>query len=213
MSVQTETPTALADPPGAPARAARGGIVPFRLSVEQFLKMIDAGILTDRDRVELLGGVLAAKMVKHNPHNFAVGSLAAALRQLLPEGWFVSEEKSVVLGQRWRPEPDIAVVRGPLDRFRQQSPQADDLTMLVEVAESSYAKDRGVKWRHYASCGVASYWIVNLETRTIEVYGDPAGEGREARYRASRSFGPDDEIPVTIDGREVGRVAARDVLP
>jgi Uma2 family endonuclease len=206
MSVSTEAPT-------AQAKASRGGIVPFRLTVEQFLKMIDTGILSDRDRVELLGGILVTKMVKHTPHNFASRGLSEALRRLLPADWLISEEKSLVLGPHWRLEPDIAVIRGPNDRYRGRDPQADDIAMVVEVADSSYAKDRGAKWRRYAACRIASYWIVNIPARVVEVHGDPAGEGREAQYRASRSFGPEEEIPVTIDGREVGRVAARDVLP
>ncbi len=184
MSVPIETPTALVEPPTTPAKAARGGIVPFRLTVEQFLKMIDAGILTDRDRVELLGGVLVRKIVKHPPHNFASRGLSEALRRLLPANWLISEEKAVVLGPRWRPEPDIAVIRGSNERYRSHDPQAGDIAMVIEVADSSYAKDRGVKWRGYAASGVASTWIVNIAARVVEVYTDPSGEGRDAQYRA-----------------------------
>ena len=85
--------------------------------------------------------------------------------------------------------------------------------MVIEVADSSYAKDRGAKWRRYAACGIASYWIVNIPARDDRGLRRPGRRGRGGEYRASRSFGPEDEIPVTIDGREVGRVAARDILP
>jgi Uma2 family endonuclease len=209
MSPSTGAPAA----PTAPAKPSRGGIVPFRLTVGQFLRMIDAGILTDRDRVELLGGILVAKMVKHTPHNFASRGLSEALRRLIPADWLISEEKAIILGPHWRPEPDLAVIRGPNERYRAQDPQAGDIAMIVEVADSTYAKDRGVKWRRYAACGVAVYWIVNIPARIVEVYTDPAGRGRSASYRGARSYGPGDEIPVTIDGREVGRIAARDILP
>lgn len=209
--VSTQAPSALAEPP--PAKAARGGIVPFRLTVEQFLGMIDAGILTDRDRVELLGGILVRKMTKHDPHDFAVDNLSAILGRLLPDDWIVRQEKSIVLGKHWRPEPDIAVVRGPRERYRGQAPRVEDIGMLVEVADASYAADRGVKRRRYAACKVASYWIVNIPGRAIEVHAGPDGEGASAGYRDWKSFGPEDEVPVAIDGREVGRVAARDVLP
>ncbi len=209
MSISTGAPAVSI----APAKASRGGIVPFRLTVEQFLKMIDAGIFSDGSHVELLGGILVNKMTKHDPHDFAVDNLSAILGRLLPDGWIARQEKSVVLGKHWRPEPDIAVARGPRERYRGQAPQAEDLALVVEVADSSYAADRGAKWRRYAACRVPAYWIVNIDARSIEVYTDPVGEGRDAQYRASRSFGIDDEIPVTIDGREVGRVAARDILP
>jgi Uma2 family endonuclease len=206
MSIPTESPDLT-------ARPSRDGVILYRLDVEQYLKMIGAGVFREGDHVELLGGILVDKMTKYERHNFAVEGLAEALRGLLPSDWAVREEKSVVLGDRWRPEPDVAVVLGPRVRYRSESPRAEDILMLAEVADSSYRVDRGAKWRRYASCGVPSYWIVNIDAATIEIHGDPAGEGRSAEYRESRSFGPDDEIPVTIDGREVGRVAAREILP
>lgn len=213
MSVPAETPTALAKPPGTPAKAGRGGIVPYRLTVEQFLKMIGAGILTERDRVELLGGVLVAKMTKNDPHNFASRGLIEGLRRMLPAEWLISAESSVVLGPHWRPEPDIAVIRGPNERYRVRGPQAEDIAILIEVSDSSYDQDRGVKWRHYAASRVASYWIVNIRGAAVEVYTDPAGRGRSASYRGAKSYGPAEEIPVMIEGREVGRISARDILP
>src|SRR5258708_16857197 len=91
---------------------ATAAITPYRLTVGQFETMIAAGVFPDRARVELLGGVLVERMTKNNPHNFAVGELADALRRLLPPGFFVAEEKSVTLGRRSRPEPDAGVVRG-----------------------------------------------------------------------------------------------------
>ena len=76
MLTQTQTAIPTAPPPGArPATAS--GVVPYRLTVRQFEKMIDAGIFRDEDHVELLGGLLVDKMVKHPPHNVAVGNLAA----------------------------------------------------------------------------------------------------------------------------------------
>jgi Uma2 family endonuclease len=197
----------------APAEALKTGIRPYRLTVEQYLKMIDAGIFREGHRVELLGGMLVAQMTKHESHNFSVRSLGYLVRGLVPADWLVSEEKSVVIGKRWRPEPDIAVIRGPNDRYRAEAPKAEDIAMLAEIADSSYATDRGMKWRRYAACGVPSYWIVNIPGRVVEVYGDPADEGGSFRYRDAKLFGLEDEIPLVIDGREVGRIAVRDLLP
>ena len=117
MSTQTQTaiPTA---PPAVPPPATASGVVPYRLTVRQFEKMIDAGVFRDEDHVELLGGLLVDKMVKHPPHNVAVGSLAALFRVLLGPGWFVNEEKSIQLGRWSRPEPDVAVIRGRLKDYR-----------------------------------------------------------------------------------------------
>src|SRR5438128_4021395 len=89
------------------------GVVPYRLTVRQFEKMIDAGVFRDEDHVELLGGILVDKMKKFEPHNFGVGKLGDILRDIIKPDWIVREEKPVILGRFWNPEPDLAVVRGP----------------------------------------------------------------------------------------------------
>ena len=152
-------------------------------------------------------------MTKNDPHDFVVGRLGNALRVSLAVGFIVREEKSLRLGRRWRPEPDLAVVRGRWEDFSASAPQAPDVALLVEVADTTYAKDRGVKWRRYAAAGIPAYWIVNLLKRQIEVFGNPAERGMAASYRDAASYGPEAVLPVVIDGREVGRFAVRDLLP
>jgi len=175
--------------------------------------MIGAGVFPDGVRVELLGGVLVCKMTKNDPHDFCVGELGSLLSRLLEPSWVAREEKSVVLGKFWRPEPDVAIVRGPRDRYRSAAPRIADLGLLIEVADVSYAKDRGLKWRRHASVGVGHYWIVNLKQKRIEVYGQPEGRGKAAGFKEVALYGPEDEVPVILEGQERGRIAVRDVLP
>jgi len=194
-------------------RATEAAWKPYRLSARQFLAMIDAGIFPEGAHVELLGGVLVEQMTKNNAHDFTVSRLGRLLARVLPEPWFAREEKSITLGRSWRPEPDLVVLRGPDDNYRDRSPTAKDIGFLVEVSASSAALDRGPKLRRYAAAGIPVYWIVHLSKRQVEVYRDPSGRGRSAGYRRADTFGIDAEAPVEIDGREVGRVAVRDVLP
>ena len=189
------------------------GVRRYRLTVRQYLSMIGADILPDRAHVELLGGTLVEKMTKYPPRNIIVGRLDRMFGRILPESWFVSEEKPVKLGRFWYPEPDIAVVRGPDELYEKRAPGAADLGLLVEAADSSYAIDRGTKWRSYASARVAVYWIVNIQQRKIEVYANPSGRGRAASYRQATMFGESDAVPVILDGREIGRISVGDILP
>jgi Uma2 family endonuclease len=212
MSKETQTAIPTAVSPGAQPQTGGSGLVPYRLTVRQFEKMIDAGIFRDDDHVELLGGLLVDKWVKKDPHNFSVGELGEFFRDILKGDWVVREEKSVVLGLFWRPEPDIAIARGPRARYRLKGPRRADLSMLVEVADSSYAKDRGAKWRKYAAVGVSVYWIVNLPLRQIEVYSAPAGRGQSAGYRDIKIYGADEEVPLIVEGRELGRIKVSEVL-
>ncbi len=197
----------------AEVHASGTGPVPYRLSVEQFERMLAAGVVPAGRRVELLGGIVSEIMTKHPPHSFAVMMLARQIEPLLPDPWFLMEEKAVRLGRRWRPEPDLAIVRGPIDRYASTYPGRADLAMLIEVADSSYALDRGAKWRRYAASGVAGYWIVHLPGRKVEVYSDPIGRGRAAAYRAAVTYDESAAIPLVIEGAVHGHVAVRDILP
>lgn len=123
------------------------------------------------------------------------------------------EEKYLSLGRHWIPRPDALVIRGSLNQYRERMPEAKDSGLIVEVSDSTYATDRGLKWRRYAAVGIPVYWIVNLEKRVVEVYGSPSGRGKAAKYGDAMMFGPDDAVPVVLDGREVGRIAAKDLLP
>jgi Uma2 family endonuclease len=186
---------------------------PYRLTVRQFLGMVDAGIFPHDAHVELLGGLLIQMMTKGDPHDATLDAIAGELRRLTPDDWLLREDKSLRLGPRSRPEPDVTVVRGPRRQFYKRSPHARETALVVEVAESSYAYDRGEKWRAYAAARIPIYWIVNLEKHQIEVYTNPSGRGKNASYRETATFGADTVVPFEIDGRVVGRIAVNDVLP
>jgi Uma2 family endonuclease len=189
------------------------GWKPYRLPVNQFLKMVDAGIFPHDAHVELLGGILIQMMTKGDPHDFTLGAIGEALRAITPEGWILREDKSLQLGRYSRPEPDVAIVRGPRRQYSQRTPHARETALVVEVAQSTYPFDRGEKWRAYAASRIPIYWIVNLDKSRIEVYRAPAGRGKTASYHQAEIFEAHAEIPVVIEGHDVGRVVVRDVLP
>jgi Uma2 family endonuclease len=81
--------------------------------------------------------------------------------------------------------------------------------VIIAVADSSLARDQGRKWVAYARGGILVYWIVNLVDDQVEVYSDPGPDG----YRSSQSVKRGQDVPVVIDGVELGRIAVADVLP
>jgi Uma2 family endonuclease len=183
------------------------------ITVEHYLAMILDGTIAPDARLELLDGRLVEQMTKYPPHNFTSRELSLLLRAIVPAPWLVSEEKSLALGRFWRPEPDLAVIKGPNDRYRTSDPKAEDVILLIEVADSTYATDRGEKWRAYAAARIPIYWIVNINQQQIEVYREPTGRGKNAAYRVTEIFGIEAEIPVVIDGRDVGRIVVKEILP
>jgi Uma2 family endonuclease len=81
------------------------------------------------------------------------------------------------------PEPDVAVV--PLGDYDTAHP--NEAYLIIEVAESSLAQDRGTKQRIYAASSVPEYWIVNVRERCIEVYRDPQGDTYLTRGKVPHS--------------------------
>ena len=80
------------------------------------------------------------------------------------------------------------------------------------MAESSLAWDR-TKLTRYAWSGIPVAWIVNLSDQTVEVHSAPSGPSGAAGYGDMKVYVDVDEIPVTLDGREAGRFAVREILP
>jgi Uma2 family endonuclease len=183
----------------------------FRMTPRQFRKAAEAGVFGEH-KVELLGG-LPCVMTPNPPHDFAVRRLGDALERIATApAWVLNEEKTPRVG-RWRPLPDLSIARGPDDAYRHQLPAAADIALIVEVADTTYAKDRGPKYRRYAAAGIPAYWIVDLNRRQVEVHADPIGRGKGASYRSCAVVPEGGDAPVVLDGRDVGRVAVRDVLP
>jgi Uma2 family endonuclease len=195
-------------PPLAPASAHTGGFRPFPISVDLYERMIAAGVFRG-ERLFLWQGQLVEKMPKYPPHNLAMMALNTALVRLLPAGWHVRPEIPLRLDDRSMPEPDLASGRGNIRDFAGRQATPRDLAIVIEVADSSVATDAGEKLAGYAAAGVPVYWVVDIPGRIVRLYSEPDGPS----YRSRRDYGPDEEIPVILDGVEVGRIAVRDVLP
>jgi len=184
----------------------------WRLSVEQYHEMINTGILTDDDPVELLEGWLIPKMPKKPPHRVTKQLTRDALARLLPPGWYVEEQEPVTTEDS-EPEPDIAVIRGEPRDYLEHHPGPDGIALVIEVSDTTLRRDRGLKKRIYARAGIQVYWIINLPENQIEVYTEPTGEAEEPDYQRRQDYFPDDEIPVVIEGNGAGCLLAREVLP
>jgi Uma2 family endonuclease len=184
----------------------------FRLSVSQYRQMIKHGILAEDDPVELLEGYLVQKMPKNRAHSHSTQATRDAVAAALPASWFIDVQEPFETEDS-EPEPDLSVIRGDRKKFARKLPRAKDLGMLVEVSDSSLKRDRGFKKRLYAAARVAIYWIVNLRDRQVEVYTLPSGPGKKPDYRRRYDYAANEEVPLVLDGVEVGRLAVKDILP
>jgi Uma2 family endonuclease len=183
----------------------------YHMTPRQFRKAIDAGVFGE-NHVELLGG-LPFIMSGNPPHIVATASVREQLQAVAPRPrWFANQEHRLALGL-WRPLADGIILRGPLSTYATRLARADDVMLLVEVSDTTYAKDSGPKLRKYATHRIPVYWIVDLNRRLVEVYTQPFGRGKQAGYGRCAIYREGDRIPVELDGQEVGQVAVSDLLP
>jgi Putative restriction endonuclease len=94
-------------------------------------------------------------------------------------------------------------------RLQPAPPGPADVGQVVEIADSSLAGDRKYATELYGPARIPVYWIVNLVNRQVEVYSDPGPRG----YRSTEVFKEEQSVPVVIGGREVDRIAVKDLLP
>jgi Uma2 family endonuclease len=193
-------------------RSTGSRLAPYRFTVRQFEAMIDAGVFPEGADVELIAGV-PVPVAKSEPHNFAQGALGDILQPLTPDGYHYRQDLSARTTRYWRPEPDVAIVRDSRRDYTRQTPNLNRFAVLIEVADTSYGKDGTWKWCRYAASKVPVYGILNLNDRRLEVFTNPVGRGKSARYEVEATYGPNDEVPVIVDGAEVGRFRVGDVLP
>ena len=179
----------------------------YRFDIPAFDRLCAAGTFGDR-KVELLNGFLIM-MTSGPPHDLAVTAMGEALRERLgKDDWTVREEKPIALSRRWKPLPDLAVVRGPRSTYAHRTPEVTDVALLVEVADTTYPKDSGIKRRAYARHGVPAYWIVDINRRAVEVYAlDDDGLSLKATYTEHEA------IPLRLYGRDFGTIDAADLFP
>jgi Uma2 family endonuclease len=154
-----------------------------RWTTERFKLAAQAGCFHDM-KVELVGGRLV-EMTESPEHRTTVENIVERFAEVFAkEHWYVARESSVEFDD-WTPLPDIAVCRGPRKpTYTHRAPRPGDIALLVEVSHSTYRYDRRVKLPRYAKAGVPLVWIVNLESRTIEVFSEPRGN----RYLSRKVF-------------------------
>ena len=186
-------------------------LVMRRFSVDEYHQMIRTGILSEDEPVELIEGWIVIKMPRTPKHDLALEKSDVAIRGCLPAGWRIRIQCAVTTDDS-EPEPDISLVRGPLPSGTASHPQAGEIALLVEVAESSLDHDRTVKGRTFARAAIPVYWIINLRDRQVEVYTDPSGPDLQPAYRTRRDYGESDAVPLVLDGHEIARIPVRDLL-
>ncbi|AFY75680.1 MAG: Uma2 family endonuclease [Hydrococcus sp. C42_A2020_068] len=141
-------------------------------TIDEYHRMIAAGILTDR-RVELLKGEIVEMPPEGESHAYFSTEAAEYLIRLLGDRAMVRASKPITLPNDSEPEPDLAIVQRLGREYLEHHPYPENIFWLIEYSDSSLEKDLETKSKVYAEANILEYWVVNLKKRQLIVFRDP----------------------------------------
>lgn len=146
-----------------------------RLTIRDYHRMGEAGILHEDSRVELIEGEIIDMAPIGSSHSGTVLHLSTLLTRAAGERAIVSVQSPIVLGEHSEPEPNIALLQPRQDFYKSSHPRSEDVLLVVEVAESSLRYDREIKIPLYFRYGIPEVWLVDLANNQLIMFRRPEG--------------------------------------
>lgn len=148
-----------------------------RFTVEDFHRMVGAGILKAEDRVELVEGELVEMTPIGPDHAVTVLRLNTTFSARAGSRALVNVRNPLRLGPQIEVYPDIVLLRPPIEQYAGIIPGPRHVFLVIEVSDTALEYDRGRKLALYARASIPEVWIVDLEHAQIEVFTNPSPEG------------------------------------
>jgi Uma2 family endonuclease len=177
----------------------------WQFSVSDYHRMLESGILSEDDRVELIDGEVREMSPINSWHSSMVNRLAQLLIELLQRRASISIQNPLILDDYTEPQPDLILLKWRDDYYAEQLPVAQDALVVIEVADTTLQYDRQQKLPRYAAAGIPEVWIVDAPSETIEQYLSPQGN----EYREMKIIARDGRLVcraiagLEIDGVEI----------
>jgi Uma2 family endonuclease len=147
-----------------------------RLTVEEYFRMAEVGLLAPDARVELIEGEIIDMAPVGTQHAGLMGDLVLRIARDLGDRVCVWDQATLPLGKSSAPQPDIALLKYRKDRYKSRYPSPDDVLLVVEVSQSSLRHDREVKLPLYARHDIPEVWLVDVDHRLIHFFHTPKAE-------------------------------------
>jgi Uma2 family endonuclease len=174
----------------------------LRVTTERYQKMVETGVLTKYDRVELIEGEILEMAPIGRKHSSLTARLNERFVLALAQSATVIVGGPVNLGQFSEPQPDLMLLRRRADFYWERIPEAADILLLIEVSDSSLAFDQGAKRALYARNAVPEYWVIDVQARLVVAYLEPTETGytRTLEYAAAECVSPQafPELKLTV---------------
>jgi Uma2 family endonuclease len=153
--------------------------------VDEYERMVHAGVFAPDDRIELIEGEIIEMTPIGDPHAGVVDRLTMVMTRRVGDRVIVRVQGPVRFRSlRSRPQPDLALLKPRADFYVNGSPGADDILLLVEVMDTSVEYDRRRKAPLYARAGVREVWLVDIPAGAVDVLREPSADG----YRDVRTL-------------------------
>jgi Uma2 family endonuclease len=147
------------------------------LTVDDYHRLADAGILGEDDRVELLNGQIVEMTPIGPDHAGTVDALTRLFSQLVGDAAIVRVQNPITLDSGSEPRADLSLLRPRGDAYRRAHPRPADIFLVVEVSDSSIDYDREIKVPLYARAGIPEVWLVDMGADRLETYRSPSADG------------------------------------
>jgi Uma2 family endonuclease len=176
-------------------------------TAEEYQRMAELGVIGEDEPVELIEGSIVRMAAKNHRHAMATKRVNRLFSARLADSVIVSVQDPVLLNDLSEPEPDVALIRPPDERYIENHPRPEDVLLVLEIADSSLSYDRDVKCPLFARNGIIQCCLLNLPSRELEDYRDPSPEG----YRSKRTYAEDETFNLVAFPKLAIRV--KDLLP
>lgn len=163
-------------------------------TVQDYHKMIDAGVFVGNSDYELIEGEIVKKMPQGKLHIAAINRLNMFFAPRLAGEAIVSIQNAVVISGISEPEPDVTLLKFREDFYATEKATGEDVLLLIEVADPSVKYDRDVKMGIYAEAGVREVWLVNLPRQILEVHLEP----EKGKYKLVKKHGRNEPVAPSL---------------
>jgi Uma2 family endonuclease len=139
----------------------------------EYHRLIEIGLLTEDDRVELLNGEIIEMAPIGPRHAACVKRVSEFLHSKVKKAAIVGTQDPIELNDFSEPEPDLSLLKRRADFYAESHPTPADVLIAIEVADTSVEKDREIKLPSYARSGIPEAWLIDLYNDRIEIHYEP----------------------------------------
>jgi Uma2 family endonuclease len=148
-----------------------------RWTRDEYHQMGEAGVIGPDERVELIDGEVVQSVAPIGiRHREAVDRVIDVLKDRLGKDFYVSAQQPIVISENNEPVPDILILSGKRSNYNGKAFTPSDMSLVIEISDSSLLFDRSSKALLYSTAGIIEYWIINIPEQKLEMYRSPQGD-------------------------------------